>query len=526
MIAVLLRHLWESARSSLSAQAQKEFPPLALVAVGGYGRAELNPHSDIDLMFLHDGKVVAGSKPLPCLSKLMDGILYPLYDLGFKVGHSVRTVADCVNVANKDMQSKTSLIEARLITGDPRLFEKLQKTVLAKCVAGHEEEYIAARLQDQAVRREKFGNSPTMQEPNIKNGCGGLRDFQNLHWMTFFKYRTRSLEEMEKKELITGAERKQLETAYDFLLSTRNELHYHTNRAVDVLSKALQPPVAHYLGYTERSPSRRLERFMRDLYTHSRNIYLITRTLEERLALLPPPKRLPALRKFIQSPFAKPKEQLLDGFKFKDGQIHPTSNRFFHDQPRRLMRAFLHAQQRGLKLHPDLRQLIRNDHSLVDKTFLIDDHVRETFLEILNQHGNVAPILRTMHEVGLLGKYIPEFGKLTCLVQHEFYHQYAADEHTLVCLEQLDRVWEASAAPFQKYAEILEKVERPFVLYLALLLHDSGKAAHEGRHAEVSSRLASRVAKRFDLDGATTHSLRLIIENHLSMAQVSQQRDL
>ena len=526
LIDLLLRSLWDGVKSNLSEQGRKEFPPLALVAIGGYGRAELNPQSDIDFMFLHDGQVVAGSKPLPYLSKLMDGILYPLWDLGFKVGHSVRTMNDCVQVANKDMQSKTSLIEARLITGDPKLFDKLQKTVLAKCVQGHVEEYIAARLSDQAARHEKFGNSATMQEPNIKNGCGGLRDFQNFHWLAIFKYRTRSLEEMAKTELISASERKQLESAYDFLLRTRNELHYQANRPLDVLSKSFQPTVAHYLGYTDRSPSKRLERFMRDLYTHSRNIYLITRLLEERLALLPAPKVLPSLRKFIGARFGRSEEQVLDGFKLKEGQLHPASNRTFRDQPRRLMRIFLHLQQRGLKLHPELRQLIRSELSLVDRTFLYDEHVRETFLEILNQHGNVAPILRVMHEVGLLGKYVPEFGKLTCLVQHEFYHQYAADEHTLVCLEQLDRVWEASAPPFQKYAEILKKVERPFVLYLALLLHDSGKAAREGRHADISSQLASRVAKRFGLDGATTHSLRLIIEHHLTMAQVSQQRDL
>jgi [protein-PII] uridylyltransferase len=266
LMDILLRHFWAGARACLSAQAQNEFPPLALVAIGGYGRAELNPHSDIDFMFLHDGQVVAGSKPLPHLSKLMAGILYPLWDLGFKIGHSVRTVVDCVQVANRDMQSKTSLIEARLITGDSKLFEKLQKAVLAKCVQGHEEDYIAARVQDQAARHEKFGNSATMQEPNIKNGCGGLRDFQNLHWMAFFKHRTRTLVEMEQREFISRAERKQLEAAYDFLLGVRTELHYEVNRPVDVLSKALQPRVAHNLGYADRSPSKRLEEFMRDLW--------------------------------------------------------------------------------------------------------------------------------------------------------------------------------------------------------------------------------------------------------------------
>ena len=526
LIDVLLRYLWKAAKGSLSAQAQKEFPPLALIAVGGYGRGELNPHSDIDFMFLHAGQVVAASKALPHLSKIMDSLLYPLWDLGFKMGHSVRTIHECVQVANADMQAKTSLIEARLIVGDERLFEKFQRAVEAKCVDGHEEEYILSRVQDQAARHEKFGNSATMQEPNIKNGCGGLRDYQNLHWMTFFKYRTRTLLEMEQKELISASERKQLEAAYDFLLSVRNELHYQANRPLDVLSKSLQPTVATHLGYTERSPSKRLELFMRDLYNHSRNIYLTTRALEERLALLPKPKMLPAIGRLIRGKFRKPEEQIVDGFRFVDGQVRAAAPRVFRDQPRRLMRVFLHAQQRGLKLHPDLAQSIRQELSLVNREFLHDEHVRETFLEILNQRGNVSPILRRMHEVGLLGKYVPEFGKLTCLVQHEFYHQYAADEHTLVCLQQLDRVWEANEPPHNRYAEIFQNVERPFVLYLALLLHDAGKALNSGNHSQVGGELASRVAKRLALDGATTHSLRLLIEQHLTMAVVSQRRDM
>src|SRR4029079_3737197 len=172
------------------------------------------------------------------------------------------------------------------------------------------------------ARRAKYGNSASMQEPNLKNGCGGLRDYQNLLWMTFFKYRTRSLKDLEKQEFVSEGERKQLEAAYDFLLRVRTEMHYHTNRATDVLSKALQPAIAHNLGYTERSPSRRIEKFMRDVYTHSRNIFLITRTLEQRMALIPHApglisSRLASLTALIPGKRKKPAaSEPVDGFKF------------------------------------------------------------------------------------------------------------------------------------------------------------------------------------------------------------------
>lgn len=522
---VLLRYLLDAVKSQLP-PTKGPPPSLALVAIGGYGRGELNPHSDIDIMFLHGGDLVVNGKPNAVMSALANGLLYTLWDIGLKVGHSTRSVEDCVRIANSDMQSKTALIEARLVAGDTALFERMAMVVLAKCVRGHEDEYIAARINDQEARRAKFGNSASMQEPNIKNGCGGLRDFQNLLWMAFFKYRVRSLAELQARDLIGATERKQLESAYDFLLWVRNELHYHSNRPVDVLSKSVQPAVAYSLGYTDRSPSRRLEKFMRDVYTHMRHIYLITRTLEQRLLFLPQPKRLPSLRQLFRSGRQRALQQLVDGFRLLDGEIHPVSPRLFRDQPRRLMRVFLHAQQRGFKLHPDLEQLIRHNLPLVDRTFLKDKHVHETFLEILNQRGNVAPILRAMHEVGLLGRYLPEFGRLTCLVQHEFYHQYTADEHTLVCVEKLDQIWEAKEPPFSNYLELFQHVERPFVLYLALLLHDAGKAAQNGRHADVGGQLAMNVARRLGLDGATAHSLRLIIENHLAMIQISQRRDL
>ena len=529
ILDVLLRHLWDTAKKNLPAPAQKEVLPIALVAIGGFGRAELNPHSDIDFMFLHEGQVAVG-KSLPYLAKLIDGVLYPLWDIGLKVGYSVRDLDDCVKVANSDMQSKTALIESRLIAGNENLFAKFQKTVVQKCVLGYEEKYIAARLEDQATRRAKFGNSACMQEPNVKNGCGGLRDFQNLLWMAFFKYRTRTVRDLQAQEFVSEAECKQLEAAYEFLLRVRTELHYNTNRPQDVLGKNLQPAVATNLGYADRSPSKRIEKFMRDLYVHMRNVYLITRTLEQRMALLSPQQtsRLARLRRLLPGATPRKMPEPVDGFLFVAGEIRAANNRIFRDSPRRLMRVFLHAQQRHLALHPDLAQLIRNQLSLVNREFLNDEHVRETFLTILERRGEVSHILRAMHEVNFLGKYIPEFGKLTCLVQHEFYHQYAADEHTLVCLEQLDKIWEAQEPPYRNYTPILQNLEHPGLLYLALLLHDVGKAApHEkGQHAEVGAALAMRAAKRLQLDPAAAETVRFLVENHLLLAMVSQRRDL
>jgi len=525
IIDVLLLHFWDTAKSSLSPQAQKEFPKIAFIALGGYGRGELNPHSDIDFLFLHAGQVAGSGKPHPYLGRVIDGILYPLWDIGFKVGHAVRTLDECVAEANKEMQSKTAFIEARLIAGDEGLFKKFQQTILAKCVKGHEDAYIAMRLEDQASRRAKNGNSACMQEPNVKNGCGGLRDFQNLLWMAFFKYGTRSLDDLQKQEFLSAAEHKQLDAAYDFLLRVRTEMHYLAPRPTDVLTKAMQPAVAAGLGYHDRSPSKRIEKFMRLFYTHSRNIFLITSTLEQRLALVPKAVSRFSLRNLLpkgRQAVAEP----LDGFKFVDGEIQAVSNRVFRDAPRRLMRVFLYAQQRGLRFHPDLVQLIRSQIHLVDRSFLADEHVHESFLTILNQRGDVARILRAMHDTGFLGKYIPEFGKLTCLVQHEFYHQYAADEHTLICLEQIDRVWDAKAEPYSAYTQLLHELEHPYLLYLALLLHDVGKADGHGDHSKVSAQLADRVARRLRLDDNAAAMLESVIVNHLLMAVTSQRRDL
>ncbi|GDY21974.1 bifunctional uridylyltransferase/uridylyl-removing enzyme [Verrucomicrobiota bacterium] len=522
----LLRYLLADLQKDLPPGPGKAAPPFALVATGGYGRGELNPHSDIDIMFLHAGDMVTAGKAHPYLAALVEGLLYLLWDIGLKVGHAVRGVEDCAAVANTDMQSKTSLLEARLISGSAELLERMKRVLLTKSVMGREDEYIDARVADQTTRRAKYGGSACMQEPNVKNGCGGLRDYQNLLWMTFVRYRVSSLKELEQRDMINEGERRQLEGAYDFLLRTRNELHYLLGRPADVLGKDVQPAVAFALGYTNRSPSQRLEKFMGDYYRHARNIHLITREVEQRLALLPRPGRFPYLAQLLRERRRRSTEQVVDGFKIVGGEIHAGAPRVFRDQPRRLVRLFLHIQQRGLKLHPDLAQLVRRNLVLVDKEFRSDPHVATTFLEILSQRGNVGGVLRLMHDVGLLGKYLPEFGRLTCLVQFEFYHQYTVDEHTLVCIDKLDQFWSAGTPQHETYREIFQYIERPHLLYLALLLHDVGKADHTGKHEAVGVELAGRVARRLGLSAEATATLKLIIEHHVLMAVISQRRDL
>ena len=528
LLDILLQAIFEWTLSTFEPQKKEREIRISLVAIGGYGRAELNPHSDIDIMLLHNGSTSSLTQIFKheLIEKLTGpgGLIYTLYDLGMKVGHSVRNIQDAVNVANDDMQTKTSLIESRIISGDQKLFEQLTQRIEAKCVRNHINSYLQMRIADQDARRIKFGNSALLQAPNIKNGCGGLRDYQNLLWMSHFKYGTRSLEELEEQDMIRPNNRIQLEEGYGFLLKVRNELHYQSNRPTDFLPKALQPKVAWQLGYKDRSPARRLEAFMRDLYTHMRRIHLITRMIERRLALRPKKiSRLPSLRKL----FGGIKEnEKLDGLIIINNELVPSSTRIFKDKPQRLMQVFLHAQQRGLEFHPDLIQLLRDNVSLVDKSFINNPEIHETFLEILNHRGNVAPTLRTMHEVDLLGRFIPEFGRMTCLVQHEFFHAYAADEHTLICIEKLDRVWDAKKRPFTDYTHILQDIDLPYLLYLALFLHDAGKGMESGDHIKDGTSICLKVGKRLGLSPRRLNRLKFLVENHLLMAKISQRRDI
>ena len=518
---VVLRHVFKAADEHYRQAHSEEVVAVSLVAIGGYGRGELSPSSDIDIMFLHNSPA-RGSKNHSYIESVVEQLLYMLWDIGLKVGHSTRTMSEAVTQANKDMQSKTSMIESRFLTGDEKIHDQFRQTLVKECVKGHEDEYIAARIEDQKIRHEKFGDSIYLQEPNVKGGCGGLRDFQNLVWMAFFKYGSLKLSDLRQRGFLEATEQRQLESAYDFILRVRNSMHYMTNRACDVIGIGLQPQIAAEFGYRQHDLLRRTEAFMRDYYMHSRNVFLLTNALADRLALKPSkPSRLGAL---LGRRSRKTEE--IDGFVIQDGAISASAPTIFKQDPLRLIRLFRLTQQREVELSPELRTQIRQNLKLVDRSFQSSTEARDTFLGILQRKGQVARILRLMHEVEFLGKYMPEFGRLTCLVQHEFFHRYTADEHTLQVIEHLDRIIDANEPPHASYKKIFQQIERPHVLYLALLLHDVGKAANVDHHAEASVEMARKVALRLHLGAEETTQLLFLVRDHLKLSMLSQRRDI
>lgn len=520
LMDVILRHIVKASESYHKSTGTLEPVPLALVAIGGYGRRELCPFSDIDIMFLHDSKS-RGTKHDPYIESVVEEVLYILWDIGFKVGHSTRTVAEAVTQANSDMQSKTALIESRLVHGEKALYESFREALIHRCVKGREDGYIKERMADQRDRHVKHGATVYMQEPNVKSGCGGLRDFQNLVWMAYFKYGVLTLGDLKKQGFLPAAEQRQLEQAYDFILRVRIALHYLANRACDTISLGMQLKLADQFGFRQRDVLRRTEAFMRAYYQQARLVYLLTNVLAERMA--PSPAEPSRLLTLIGR---RPKELVVDGLVLREGVWNATNKTIFKDDPMRLIFVFSLAQQHEADLGPELRALITGHLHLVSRSFQGALAARDTFLTILKRKGQVARVLRLMHETGFLGKFLPEFGRLTCLVQHEFFHRYTADEHTLQVVECLDRIWDGEKPPHISYRKILQQVEHAHVLYLAILLHDVGKATNAERHAEASVELARRVAKRLRLDDDDTRQVLFLVRDHLKLSMLSQRRDL
>jgi [protein-PII] uridylyltransferase len=521
LVDVLLQYVFGAAAATAAPGDGATGVSLALIALGGYGRGELNPFSDIDVMLLH-----RGTKEIsPHLEEMVEQVLYLLWDSGFKVGHSTRSIKEAIAQANQDMRTKTAMLESRFLAGDAELAQEFRGQFRSKCVRGYEREYVEMRMRDQAARHKKFGDSVYLQEPNLKSGCGGLRDYQNLLWMAYFKEGSLSTNQLVGKDWLSESDQRRIEKAYDFLLRLRTDLHYATGRATDILHINLQEQIAKQLDYSARNGQLRGEALMRDYYEHTRNIFRVTERITEQFVSGYVTSKTRALFSFLPLMRAD-KSPVGDFFFVRNKQLHPARRDLFRKDPEQMMRAFQFAQERGLDLSPELEDLLSRSIGQVTRTYQYARGPRAIFKAILSQKGRVGRILRMMHRIDFLGRYIPEFGQLTCLVQHEFLHRYTADEHTLVCIDKLDALAQTTDSKLIAYRKIFEQLEDPFVLYLALLLHDSGKAVGARPHSEASALFAQRVAARLQLSSEQRKSLILLVDHHLTLSQTAQQRNL
>ena len=493
---------------------------VALVASGGYGRGYLNPGSDLDLQFIHPGKVT------PAVKETIESVLYMLWDVGFKVGQGVRSLKEMYAEANRDPKTKSSLMETRFITGERSLYDDFLKNFRKECIIGKEAAYLEARRQDLIKRHTDHYGTFLVKEPHVKNGAGGLRDYHSFLWVAYVKLGTMDLEELVKQRILTTIGAQELRRAFDFLMLVRNDLHYSAKPPSDNLTLRAQGLVAKNLNYPGHRITQRTELLMKDYYHHTRIIFQHCQSLMQRFELEVEKPRKRHLIGFLARKKGVAKREKFDVFYSEGEFIFPESPDIFQKDPSSMMRMFQHTQLRHLRTSPQIRQIFKEAWPLINKTFQYKKSHRETFEAILSRRGDVARTLRQMHRVGFLGRYLPEFGGLTDLVQHEFFHQFTADEHTLQTVEKLDQLSDSTNPKLATQQEIFHKVEDPFVLYLALIMHDTGRSENVRQHSFASEELTDKVCRRLQITPTRRRMLMFLVGHHLTLWQTATTRDL
>src|SRR5215470_15680958 len=487
--------------------------PLVLVALGGYGRGELHPLSDLDLMVIYDGEMG------PYVQRVTQGVLYALWDLGLSVGHAVRSLPDCLAMARTDFPSRTSMQQARCLVGDRRLFNRFRKVLAENVYQKDFAQFLETTLAERDQRYRKFGGSPYMGEPNVKESAGGLRDIHTAMWLASTKFGTRTLRELLDKRLITDREQKTTDEALTFLWRVRNELHFLSGHRNDVLSRDIQPQIAKNFGYAGDEMSLAVEKFMRDYYLHARVVHRVSRRLIARC------RETLAHRSAVQRRLRQ--EAMADGLIVIDEQIHLAhpDGRAFREDPVRLMKVFWHCHRLGLEPGIDVERAIEDALDLVGDDFRRSPEARDLSLSICRSWGRVATTFREMHELGFLGRYLPEWGALTCLVQYDVYHKFTADQHSLLAVQHLEALAPGQSAESEGIAEVLNELARPDLLMLGMLLHDIGKGKGHG-HVAKGIPLIKDLTARIGLPPADADAVTLLVAHHLTLSHMAQRRDI
>lgn len=489
---------------------------LAVVAQGGYGRAQLNPFSDVDLLILMP------PKPLPGEQAFVRSLLYLLWDISkLELGHATKLVGEATDAIGRDLETTTALLDLRLLYGSAQAMQTVREKVSERLQGNAHKWFVESKLNESINRREKYGSSIYLLEPNVKEGEGGLRDIHSLRWLAFARLGTGDLQALVDRRILRPQELQALSAAEDFLLSVRSALHLSDGRKVDVLSFAKQPLVAAALGYQSDATLLAEEKMMKDYYLHARSIdrfsQKATRTLTEQFRRRAGESRDELRRRDVDEHYyAKA------GYLYKK---QPGTD-LYREEPWRVMAAFQTAIHAGVALSDSLKQTIEECAAVTDTdTFRADLRCRDLFMDVLSQHRGVGPIVHAMHETGVLANYMPEFRKLFCLVRIDHYHRYTVDEHLIKTLYELEDLYQTGAGQRPELAAEARKVQRWDLLNLSLLLHDIGKGEGHG-HVLRGAVISQKMTQRMGLSPDDQEVVRQLILQHLKMVHMSQRRDL
>ncbi|WP_425482814.1 [protein-PII] uridylyltransferase [Aureimonas leprariae] len=494
---------------------------MAVVAVGGYGRGALAPGSDIDLLFLLPWKQT------PLGEQLVEYLLYMLWDLGFKVGHATRSVEECVRLSKEDMTIRTSILERRLIHGEPALFAELSARFAKDVQEGTGRAFIAAKLAERDARHAKSGDTRYLVEPNVKEGKGGLRDLHTLFWIAKDFYRAEREEELVAAGVFSRGEAATFRKAADFLWAVRCHMHFLTGKAEERLSFDIQPEIASRLGYNSHPGLRDVERFMKHYFLIAKDVGDLTgifcAALEDEQA-----KESPGMvMGFVRS--LRHRSRKIPGtldFLVDHDRITVADAKVFAKDPVNLVRIFALAAALKLEYHPDALKLIRRSLRLVDRTLRENPEANKLFLDVLTDRHDPELHLRRMNEAGVLGRFIPDFGRIVSMMQFNMYHHYTVDEHLLRSIAMLSKIEKGAFEHDHPVStEIVATMRDRTPLYVALLLHDIAKGRPED-HSRAGAKIALELCPRFGLDERETELVSWLVADHLIMSMVAQQRDL
>jgi [protein-PII] uridylyltransferase len=503
-------------------QSPSEAERMAIVATGGYGRGLMAPGSDIDLLFVLPYKQTAWGE------QIAEAILYCLWDMGLKVGHATRSIADCIRLAKADMTIRTSILEARFLLGDRALFDEMVTRFDKEVVQGSAAEFVAAKLAEREERHRRSGQSRYLVEPNVKDGKGGLRDLHTLFWIAKYVYRVRDPEELIDLGVFDRAEYRLFRRCEDFLWAVRCNMHFVTGHAEERLSFDIQRSIARRLGYAERAGLRDVERFMKHYFLIAKDVgdltAILCAALESRQA-----KPVPMLNRVVARLRPRGRRTLRESrdFIIDNNRINIADADVFARDPVNLIRMFRLAQRHVLAFHPDALHRATQSLKLIDKSLREDPHANELFREILTAKNNAEIVLRRMNEAGVLGRFVPEFGHVVSMMQFNMYHHYTVDEHLLRCIGVLAEM-ETGSNPEYALANDLMRTIQPAnrdVLHIALFLHDIAKGRVED-HSVAGARIARELCPRLRCSPAETETVAWLVENHLVMSTVAQSRDL